>query len=487
MPSPKHPSLPALKIASDDDLDWIHATGSAVSPSSQAIASVRAIEPPMIIEDGLPKSSENKIQNSLSRMREKRSELNARRVHALEERVQLRFIRDNTIDLDAQFTKALTAFASKTLTPEAKALVELSERVQSAKTNYLSREDDYNLLESALNQGEWELKELETRLYRQLEHYPHASSFPAFPDISPLGMDETLPSSTASTVSDRPSYPPLLREYLSRLGDADLILEQLTELRNVRAQLVEQQRTLGSVGRDLDQSGLQFLADFDKNHEQQQRQLSEVNMDVENLRIQCQREDLLPDKVDDNSNEDQLVLRDDQPFAPDPLLVERVFSIPDVGVSALPRSGFDKTAGEPPALHNLRQKTRSDVLGYINDWFLWRLQRSSLEVKRYKSAPELDKLRGNEPYLSNLILEHWHKDSASDLLSGLGKIPKSVTKSNFGSSRAARSDSPMPGLERLTIRPLQNQRRAQKTLSLRAGDPVRRRSSEPDIRTIVSC
>ncbi|KAL9106835.1 MAG: hypothetical protein Q9227_008168 [Pyrenula ochraceoflavens] len=461
---------------------------SISSKSSESPTHVKTMEPPTTLDTSPIKGPLSKFRSHLARMREKRSSLIAHRVQLQEQRTQLRAGRDDAIDLDAKFTKALTAFASKPLSPEAEALLNLCERVQSAKTHYLAKEDDYNLLESALDQSEWELKELEGKLYRQLDNLTQVPRLFGASSIEPIDQSDLISSSSASTTSGRVEYHPLLRDLLSRLGDADMVNEQLTDLRAIRAQNVEQQRTLRSLGQELDEAGIQFLADFDANHKQLQSELSKISTDISGLRRLCREEHLLEDDTSYDLDE-EVILHGNESFVPDPLLVDRPKSLPDLEASNLQHEDQSSSRGVPPALDTLRQTKSSDALTYINDWFLWRLRRSSLEVKRYKSASALDQLRDNEPYLSNLILKNWNKDSAGELLSNPRKLPKSLTAATghdaAPSYGTAQSDSIMPILDGLTSR-LHEHGFGTKLRSSLQTIGIARRSSEPDFRTIVS-
>lgn len=74
------------------------------------------------------------------------------------------------------------------------------------------------------------------------------------------------------------------KEYLSRIGDADVVEERLQELRHERACLVEEGKSRVRVGMNLDEESLQFLESFDRRHEELQEQYAAIQEDLTKMR-----------------------------------------------------------------------------------------------------------------------------------------------------------------------------------------------------------
>lgn len=422
----------------------------------------------------------------------------AKRLQVQEERELLRTTRDVTIDLAAKFMTSLNTFFATHNSPEIRKIQDDYERFRAAGDEYLPKEHDYNRLEDDVNQGEWELKELETKTYQKMERFDQMA---VTEGEGQLDDSDIQSAESASTVSQQPVYPPLLHELLSRLGDVDLVKEHLVDLRSERAYLVEQQRLLASAGHQLGGPSLDFLADFDVKHEELQRQIVDLEADVDRLRNAWNQENSTSKGEQEAAGEDFISLEDATLPEPDPLLVDQVSSLEDLpkAPTEIQQVLIEKPLSPSvlPQYEELRKKACVEVLTYINEWFLWRLRQSSLEIKRYKSEPSLDKLRGQEPYLSDLILDYWFRDSAIGYLSTPTKemIPKSntiVTAINIGRDgmshpgSTAKSDSCVSTMRQLTLllRGKSSHNLQQNAGSLRK--KLRRRSSAPDTAASIS-
>lgn len=433
-----------------------------------------------------------RISSLLTRMKDKRMNVIAKRLQMQEEREALRVTRNTAIEKTAQLMTALNAFFATNIPPGAQSLQVAFEKVQRAGDTYLPKEDDYNTLEGGLNHEEWELRELEAKFYRRLERSQSEILADATYDTDDAN---DLQSESSSSQSRHTPYPPILHELLSRLGDVDLIKEQLTDLRSERAQLVEQQRLLASAGRGLAMPYLDFLASFDSTHEELQRQIFELETDVDRLRDAWKQEGLTS-QVDEDALEDEGINLDNLPPPyPEPLLLDQPSSIKNLPQPRMQEQDHTSIetpiSGNHPRFEELKKESSVGVLTYVNDWFLCRLRRSRLDIKRYKSDPSLDGLRDQEPWLSRLIIDGWYDDTATGYLSTPNEIPRSqtiVTGRNIGrdglsmSGNTAKSDSILPAIHRMTLRLHDNgPRYIEQTSTPREIKDSTRRSSAPTI------
>jgi hypothetical protein len=76
---------------------------------------------------------------------------------------------------------------------------------------------------------------------------------------------------------------PQMKEYLSRKADAELLKEQLFEVSEERAQLLQDKETRARIGLDLDEDSQAILDDFDSRYHILQRDLGDIEVDVSRL------------------------------------------------------------------------------------------------------------------------------------------------------------------------------------------------------------
>ncbi|KAL9621910.1 MAG: hypothetical protein Q9160_003731 [Pyrenula sp. 1 TL-2023] len=436
-----------------------------------------------------------RVLNILSSMKEKRMNIVARRLQLQEEREMLRTTRDANVDLAANFMTSLNIFFATHDFPEIGIIKDEYEKFREALDGYLPKEHDYNQLEDDLNQEEYELKELESKAYRKLERLDRRS---VKEEESRIDDNDSQSSESASTISYHQVYPPLLHELLSRLGDVDMVKEQLANLRLERAYLVEQQRLLASAGRELGGSSRELLVNFDLKHEELRRRIVDLEADADRLKGAWDEENLACHSEREDTCEEIISLEDTTLPEPDPLLVDQVSSIKNLPDAQIQQVLVEEPLSPSvlPRYEELRKKASVGVLRYINEWFLWRLRRSRLEVKRYKSEPSLNELRGQEPYLSDLILDYWFSDTATGLLSATTDqmIPKSntiVSGDEIGRDGLSRqgstvkSDSHISAMRQLTRLFRASPQRFQERVGLR--NITTRRSSAPDTSANITC
>ncbi|KAE9367983.1 hypothetical protein N431DRAFT_429251 [Stipitochalara longipes BDJ] len=163
---------------------------------------------------------------------------------------------------------------------EKEALAKLFEECEKLRNDYGPLEDDCNILESLLNNQEYEMQKLEAMLD---EHWKHA----------PLSQQEIeSPQSSASPSNYSGSelsqdYHPLVAEYLSKLGDVEIFHERLEWHIEEKLNLDEEKATKKRVNRtlaDADQGWLDNYADAETDLK---KRLQEAEEEAEKLRMKC--------------------------------------------------------------------------------------------------------------------------------------------------------------------------------------------------------
>jgi hypothetical protein len=277
---------------------------------------------------------------------------------------------------------------------------------------------EFDATEEALNRKEWELKEAEKEVY-QSRFFEEANS-PAWASAAFVEEDVTAASDSTAGVEVGP--PSLEKQYLSRKGDAQMLNEELHELRAERAYLVEEDRSRQAIGRSLDPESRKFLDEFDVRHKQLQQDLFYVQEDMFRLQNAISNQsDILY-----TASHFDLVQSDDVPLTIDVPSGEDLPPSNDAFGSVLAPVGDEaplldhKTTSHslllPPDASSPSFSTvsldsderRLSPVGYINEWLLHRLRRSPLEILRFKTY--LRDIHIDADQLKSLVLEWWPND-----------------------------------------------------------------------------
>jgi hypothetical protein len=177
------------------------------------------------------------------------------------------------------------------------------EAMQVARDDYGEAENDYNSLEEALDESEYELAKLEGRFYNSEEHdvLPNPDSES---DAQVAGSITSSPTSLLGMSSDHEDhYHPLQFSYLSRLGDLDLAKERHHNMGLQRDKLLSNQMSRMHLGIELHESEKVFLAEFPKLEEELRREIAEIEEDVERWKARCLAEGV--DISEDNNLSDE--------------------------------------------------------------------------------------------------------------------------------------------------------------------------------------
>lgn len=218
-----------------------------------------------------------RVLTKIRQLGEKRQGLLGMRVKVQEARNSIRLKRSALAELNARILQDIQRSAALGIsdgpTPSPELVLELQEVLDDLQVG----EAELSATEDLLNRREWELKEAEIEVY-QSQDFQQAERLAD--DNTSFSEEEIVETASNSTVSAQPVRSPLETQYLSRKGDAQILNEQLLELRAWRAHFVEEERVRRAVGKMLDPEGQDFLKDFDTQHRQLQQDLFYAEEDI---------------------------------------------------------------------------------------------------------------------------------------------------------------------------------------------------------------
>lgn len=398
-----------------------------------------------------------KLKQALDTAIDQHIDASAKRLAVRELRQGLKYKREEEGAVRATLMKKLNALSTQNGS-SAPLLAEF-EQLQSVTNAYLDLERNYNRAEDELGAQEYALLKTMNKLSDLLRQTPTPAVFEASePATEPgdYGSDDTL-----TTVSGVQPVPPSVAAYLSRVGDMHILEERLAELHSEWRDIADKQALRERVGLPISDEFLGFLRGYDEEQRQIKKELNEVRVDLNRLRNICNNEGVVMDEY----AKDIDVFHDCYDFRPDefahqpedPLKIsdtEHLYSFSEPGSGKLDRTTF------------------------INKWILQQLRQSTVEIKRFKSRPELQdlgRLGWDDANISRLALTMWFTDdmSAPSLpatVSGGGHIEKNEDGADLSNEAAQEPDS-----ESLWDRRLPTIRRWNSDRYLRS-DPPRVRS-----------
>ena len=410
------------------------------------------------------------------------------RLKADERRRMIRRDRQDLGDKDARFMQELRNVLHTSPDEKLKPLLDLCEEMQTLRNELFPQEDDYNILEDELISAEFEVQEIGGKLLTLLAGV--RTSLQGDNDLSSL-IEEDGAESERATIMGSTSQRPEAQEYLSRLGDRDIVVERLSDLRHERATLVEEEKSRARVGMVLSMEAQEFLDTFDFRHVQLQKELAIVEDDIAKLLKTMERTEGIffattlfddpdnviesaPDKVRHpslNSLSEPIPSSEvalpsatqvtplpnvDRPqsFSRDPLLLPA----DDIAPTFNRFPGADARSLTTEHHINtwlLKQQGTMSADAFINDWLLNVLRSSVSEVHQYKSSRNLRTLNVSQEGLRDLVLDWWSlDDAAGEYLKTLRLEARGLSLSATPalSTREARSDMFVITLNRLSGR-----------------------------------
>jgi hypothetical protein len=401
-----------------------------------------------------------KTQNNCNAMLETHLEAHKRRSIVRRDRQVLG-------DLDARFMQALRNALLTAPNEKLKPLLDLCEEMQMLRDEFLPKEDDYNLIEDQLITEEFELQETCEKLLSLLDGVHNS-----LVDDSELGspLEEGITQIERAASLDNVTQRPETLEYLSRLGDRDIVFERLSELRHERATLVEEEKSMARVGMVLSGEARKFLDTFDIHHKQLQEELATADADLTRLSKTLQRTEkiffatTLFEDSDDITGSAANEVRHSSFNSPPSIISSSDLASPSVTQTPstsqakksqrprrdallLPEDDTEPTFDHFPmtdrsslsSMHRINawlldQQGTMSADAFINDWLLNILRSSVLEVHQYKSARDLQTLQISQEGLRDLVLEWWSCDKAA------GEYLRTLRLEARGISLSARAD-----------------------------------------------
>jgi hypothetical protein len=331
---------------------------------------------------------EAKLHNLLSRNLQTKA-------RAYEKRSQLRQSRSEISNVDEAFMKLIRERRVQDNQDDL-ALEASFKKLQDARDRYGPLEEAYNALEEQVNREEYETKELEEKMLK------FEITAPDF-DINSLSSDEDSEAPHAI----REPGDPLYEEYMSRLGDADLCREALSDLMFEHENLLHAQEKMGRVGRDLLPDDQMTLENFPVAEAKLRDELGRIEADVEHLRLQCIREGLFSEEQNEDEEGGEeidlsqfstgLVDAEQAEYNKYRLLLEKPEEREEENKSKVLLTDFNE----------------GDVGDRITCWLLHKLRLSGLEVELLaRVADELGRSKDREKWQEE-VLEFWFFDSAN--------------------------------------------------------------------------
>ncbi|KAK2875216.1 hypothetical protein FQN49_001686 [Arthroderma sp. PD_2] len=311
------------------------------------------------------------------------------RFFAQQKRRKLQQKRTISTDLGAALMRELNAFFAKEGTSSP--IFALFEQYQSSWSEYLAIENEYNNEEDNLDDIEFQLEETQENLKNVVERYDTKKSVIA--DLVPLEDQENAVSGLAF---EGGVYHPLMAKYLSRRGALELAKERLWDLRVEHKEVYEDYKIGGSS--QLDEDAVDLLTNFRKYEDEILREREELEAELEQLKMQCDKQGLNEDIPTSHTLDSEVSLSD-----------------PLQSLESLPAHKHVLWGrGSPRFFETAIQKAPIDTGAYINKWIYHQLCQSSLEVLHLKQSLGAQNLKiDNDEQLRDLALRYWTFDGAA--------------------------------------------------------------------------
>lgn len=272
-----------------------------------------------------------------------------------------------------------------------KELPELMHDCQAARDAYGPLEDDCNDLEDQLSAKEFELDRLEEAFYKRApEDVTIASDRP----LTPAGLEDPGNYPISVGYSDHEDeileFHPLVSRFLDKLGDLDLLKERLDDLIDEKRAMEEERVKRGKFGYHLSEDDTKWLADAHNVEEGLTDQIRALEKELEYLKADCLEKGL----VDKDGEPTGFLNAEQQTFTGDADVDPRGHTSEYVKFPILLRHpGFvrpdhkaDRRTGPLTRADTRMMKgILSSAETYpttlrINEWLLFRLRESALDV-----------------------------------------------------------------------------------------------------------
>ncbi|KAH6682504.1 hypothetical protein B0J14DRAFT_123770 [Halenospora varia] len=341
-------------------------------------------------------------------------------------RLQVRSKREELKEKDATKLKADEAFVkfvregmvASTFTqasPESKSqLDQYFAAMQEARDEYGPSEYDYTKLEGFLDEAEFELARLEGRFYdtTTADFNDSATAAVFHTSFTSPGSDLQLP------FEGRKEYDPLHAEYLSRLGDLDLARESYHNLKQELEFLHEEHDTRSKLGLELSEDARTLLQELPLRKAELENEISEIRIEVGQLRSKCLEEGIDIEESDCTSNSETIDNTPTDVAAPNINKVPR--SHVEIDHCMFPLLIPTSEDGKVSLEDLITEFDEGNKSNRINRWLLYALRTSPLELDLLVDIfLQLTKILSLRQWSADLhqwqlsVLSWWSRDGAN--------------------------------------------------------------------------
>ncbi|KAG4435142.1 hypothetical protein IFR05_009374 [Cadophora sp. M221] len=406
--------------------------------SSNDTKSPIAIFAPSVLEPSISTT----LNPEWTRIKRLRSEIWSQRSRVQEMRGSLRDKQDRKATADDNYIQYVrlrghgVQFGNRTSSDEQTEIDVLFDACVTAREEYGPLEDALNAIETNLSVNEFELDRLERKFYDQ----PSKPQVP--PMLNPGNEDvSSISPSVASTDSGSESgqqFHPLVTQYLSRLGDVDLLRERLDELLEERYMLEEEREKRARVKMKLSDENEEWLANYSHVESGLIEEYENATKEMEKLKKECIGKGL----VDATGEPLSLEHLERRTFAGDldgdaGRESSEYVKFPKL----IPQPGNKVTNTLPESLLNVNEPAFISSVR-VNRWILDQLRTSPMEVgllartfeSRYGPINESEKWQSD-------VLQLWYRDGAQDgwLAGRASSVAITMAPRDTGSSTSSSS------------------------------------------------
>lgn len=352
------------------------------------------------------------LRDSWERIRRLREVIWGLRSRLQRQRSVLREKQDAKVAADNNYMKllrlkeSLLSSDSLNLRSDGRTLEDLFQDCERARAEYGPIEYEYNMLEDQLGGQEFELTRLERKFVDRLDgpDSPRLDDSKVFQ--TPFDNDSILSDSDAPQ-----EFHPQVAEYLSKMGDVDLLREKLDGHRDERDLMQSDKETRENVNLSLSPEDQAWLDKSDDLEKQIIKELEAAEAEAEILKQKCLSEGLLDenDEPIDFQTEFESHVREafqeEEEVDPKDQTSEYIkfpILLPHLGTRSFSFHSSAPTSGQ-----------KSDSAGdHINQWLLHDLRSSPMSVNLLARTFEDEAGQMENERWQLEVLDHWYRDGA---------------------------------------------------------------------------
>ena len=215
-----------------------------------------------------------RLKKGKNRVAGLRQEIMGNRLRLRERRRELRDEQANALDLETKLMQSISKFWELGELPDKStdkvyvSLKEARDRLGPLEDNYDREEDEHNALEFQLDEEDTQLLDNDTK-----------------PDDQSTKPDDqsTQPATSESDAAASGALNPIIHEYYSRIGDANIIRERLSDLQLEHTQLLDDAEFRKNHNVKLYAENAEFLAGIHKRYDELNADLEQAEADIAKL------------------------------------------------------------------------------------------------------------------------------------------------------------------------------------------------------------